>query len=190
MEGRLWDLSICGFWNPWWVLELIPCGYPGMTVVRCKWGTGVLRSCHLTLWPPVASRQQRPWPFILVHFTNIIFYASYVGKKVGKQCSGCPESQIFKKQTSRDRACGFRTGVMRTPSVLINVRCLAQGKERSGLSSPNRKAGDFLWAELLGCWPLGLSQEGWGPETNEPGQSDQDRRGNYTDSIFCRPWGY
>ena len=33
MEGRLWDLSICGFWYPPRVLEPIPHRYQGTTVL-------------------------------------------------------------------------------------------------------------------------------------------------------------
>lgn len=31
-EGWLWDLDICRFWYPWWVLKWIPHGYWGMNV--------------------------------------------------------------------------------------------------------------------------------------------------------------
>ena len=99
----------------------------------------------------------------MVHFTNI-FYASLDGQKVGEAMLWLPRKPQFQK-TSRDRACGFRKGVMRTLKVQISVRCSA----RSVLSSLNGEAGDFPRTELQGCWPLGCLREGGGWRQMNPG---------------------
>ena len=60
-EDRLWDLSICRFWFPQWVLESIPFGHLGTTVYQNKSRIYLFSIlCHLI-------RQKR------LKYKNIIF---------------------------------------------------------------------------------------------------------------------
>lgn len=60
-----------------------------------------------------------------------------MGRRLGKQCSGCPERHNFRRLLETEPVVSER--VMRTLKVQISVRCSA----RSVLSSLNGEAGDF-----------------------------------------------
>ena len=95
-----------------------------------------------------------------------------MGRRLGKQCSGCPESHNFRlletepvvseKEWWEPRKCRSVWGAQ-----LRKSKSIAELSERRG--------GGLSMSRALGMLAGGLSRGGWGLEANEPGQPDQDR---------------
>lgn len=151
--------------------------------VQMCWDTDTSHSCH---WLSLGKRSLSIDLSVFYEYHHFLFLLWW--KEVWKATSSCPESRIFKKQKNsrdRDRACGFRIGVIKTLECGDQFEVFSLGKVGLLLYFQNRGNVNLGLSESRapGMVAGGQSLEGWRPGANELVQPDHNLKGGCTGNI-------